>query len=211
MLTDVMMQSHSVLSKSAYILSRNVASWVISELNKSARLGKLTKCISRRLLRACYAGLLKFIVLEESETGDYSYCFLPERISYLSHSHLTTKKQSVALRARNDAYGMLRLAVSLYVEIAENMAPMLLESRTLLKLHIIRTLLNGTDQQTEPTLENATSQSAIDQLFRDGYGALRRGFKPCDESTSFAVDGVILIIVLQGAARTICKRRRLSP
>jgi hypothetical protein len=214
MLTDVMIQSHSELSKSAYTLSINVASWVISELNQSARLGKLTKYISRRLLRACYAGLLKFTALEESESGDYSSCFLPERIFYLSHSHLTTKKQLVALRARNDVYGMLRLAVSLYDEIAKfdaNMAPLLLESHTLLKPHLIQTLLHGTDQKTEPTLENATFQSAIDQLFRDGYGALRRGFKPCDESTSFAVDGVILIIVLQGAARMICKRRRPSP
>ena len=49
----------SVIEK-CNISSRNVASWVISELNKSARLGKLTKCISRRLLRACYAGLLKY-------------------------------------------------------------------------------------------------------------------------------------------------------
>ena len=216
MLTDVIIQSHPWSSVSSYTSSRlpiNIASWMISELNKSARLRKLTKWMSRRLLRACYVGLLKFTALEKSDSGDDSSCFVPELIFAVSHLSSTSKTKSVVLRARNDVKGMLRLAVSLYDEITKfdaDMTPLLLESHTLLKPHLIRTFLNGTDWDIEPTLENAKCQNAIDQLFREGYDALRRGFEPCDESTSYAVDFVVLVIVLQAAARTISKRRRPS-
>ncbi|KAL3773946.1 hypothetical protein ACHAW5_010843 [Stephanodiscus triporus] len=216
MLTDLMKLWHPLSSVSSYTpppVSINIASWMISELNKAARLRKLTKWVSRRLLRACYGGLLKFTALEESESGDVSSCFVPELIFSASYSSYTSKSKAAVLPASNYVYGMLRFAVGLYNEIAmfdADMVPLLLESHTLLK-HIIRTLLNGTDQDIEPILEDVRAQNSIDQLFRKGYDALRRGFKPCDELTSFAVDGVVLIIVIQGAAGMIHKKRRPSP
>ena len=204
MLTDVMISWHPLISASSYgiqpRLTINIVCWMMSELNKATQMRKLTKWVSRRLLRACYAGLLKFIALEESDAGDYSSCFIPELIF------------SKAVSTRNDVCAMLRLAVLLFDEIAKSdvdTAPLLLESHTLLRPHIIRTLHH--DHDIEPLMEDVTSQNAIDELFREGYCALRREFKPCDDSTDFAVDGVLLTIVFQAAAGMIHKKRISSP
>ena len=204
MLTDVMISWHPLLSASSYgiqpRLTINIVCWMISELDKATQLRKLTKWVARRLLRACYAGLLKFIALEESDAGDYSSCFIPELI----FSKAVSKRNYVFVCA------MLRLSVRLFDEIA-NTAPLLLESHTLLRPHIIRALLHGHDHDIEPLMEDVTSQNAIDELFREGYCALRREFKPCDDSTDFAVDGVLLTIVFQAAAGMIHKKRISSP
>jgi len=206
MLTDIIILQRPSPPPSSHTTSHvsiDVVSWMFCELNKSSRLGKFTKWVSQRLLRACFVGLLKFISLEESEPVKYSSFLFPGNI--LS-------------RARNDVLGMLRLALSLYDGIAkshENMHPSMtqpfLESHTLLKPHLLCNLLSQPDKPDKPTAEEASTQHTIDQLFKEGHDALQRGFDPSDESIGFAIDGIFLMIFIQGAARMIQKKRHGSP
>ena len=205
------------LCSSSYTTSRvnlNVISWMLGELNKSARLDKLAIWSSQRLLRACVVGLMKLMSFTKTEYGD-SPILLPGRFfsAIYSSPHIRPKPPSngqLTIRQRYNIPGMFRLAFSLYDAIGRsnnNIDSELVESvpelHKLLVPHLVRTLHN------QPVVTFEKDSDSVNELLQFARDILQRGFSPTDESMSVIIDGVLLIILAQGATRLI-QNDRLS-
>ena len=168
--------SSSSNSNTTSRLPIDVVSWMLCELDRLSRKRKLTKWVSCRLLRACFVSLFDAIALQESEQS-------------LLQIHFP---------------GMLRLALSLYNEVAQDDST-LDESYTLMKSHLLRSI------RLQPELKfELAGGDRIDRLFGDSQQVLQAGFDPNNESV-LAIDGAVLMIAIQSAAMMIQQKKEVSP
>ncbi|KAL9182542.1 hypothetical protein ACHAXT_013194, partial [Thalassiosira profunda] len=181
-LTDIIIllrpTASSHLFSATPCISSELTSWILDELNKSARLGKLSQWTSQRLLRACYFAMLQCTSFEETEKDDLSPLF--------------------AKHARSDVPALLRLALSLYDQRAKANETML-ASHSFLRPYLQRALNNQFDE---------TIDDSIKQSLHAGYDTLQGEFDPLDTSADSAVDSVFLLMFAESAAKMIQKKLR---
>ncbi|KAL7553336.1 hypothetical protein ACHAWF_016611, partial [Thalassiosira exigua] len=192
-----------------------VISWMLAKLHMSARSGKYTEWISRRLLRACFVALLKFVALEQSEAGECSPFFLPENMFSLHPSShidphcgpIEMAAQTTSLQTGHGVPVLLQLAIGLYDGIAQcSNSELVPRSHRLLKPHLLANFYCESKADIEESAPDKT-----EQLFKEGWAALRRGSDHSNASIQVVIDGIFVRILAQAASRVIQKDKVSRP